>query len=76
MVMLGGKYKGDHGLEGVEGMVASFESSRVCSAVKQLIQSTTPGDRADMGFNARRQYHADTKYFANAMEELRKFAKR
>lgn len=76
MVMLGGKYRGPHGLEGVEGMVASFESSEVCSTVKRLVQSTTPAERAAMGFNARRQYHADTKYFASAMEELRKFAKK
>ncbi|GMF52323.1 unnamed protein product [Phytophthora fragariaefolia] len=76
MVMLGGKYKGAHGLTGVEGLVASFESYDVCSAVKWLVESTTPGERADMAFNARRQYHADTKYFASAMEELRKFAKK
>ncbi|POM74393.1 LOW QUALITY PROTEIN: Hypothetical protein PHPALM_8661 [Phytophthora palmivora] len=69
MVMLGGKYKGDHGLENVGGLVASFQSSDVCEAIQRMIRSTSSGERAEMGFHARRQYHADTKYFANAMEE-------
>ncbi|GMF20853.1 unnamed protein product [Phytophthora lilii] len=76
MVMLGGKYKGDYGLKGVGGLVASFDSSDVCEAVNRMMQSTTPNERAEMGFSARRQYHTDTKYFANAMQELRKFAKK
>ncbi|KAG6961660.1 hypothetical protein JG687_00007587 [Phytophthora cactorum] len=69
MVMLGGKYKGEHGLKGVGGLVASFQSSDVCEAVQRMMRSTTPGDRAEIGLNARREYHSDTKYFANAMQE-------
>ncbi|KAL4166816.1 hypothetical protein KRP22_014068 [Phytophthora ramorum] len=75
MVMLGGKYKGSYGLKGVGGLVASFESSDVCHVIKNMLQSTTPDDRAAMGFNAKRQYHADTKYFASAMQEVLSFAK-
>ncbi|KAG7377145.1 hypothetical protein PHYPSEUDO_012080 [Phytophthora pseudosyringae] len=74
MVVLGGKYRGDHGLKEVGGLVASFASSDVCEAVHRVMRSTTPGDRADMGLNARRQYHADTKYFASAMQEVRELA--
>jgi hypothetical protein len=76
MVLLGGKYRGGNGLKGVGGLVASFEGSDVCDAVLRLMHLTSPDERADMGFHARRQYHADTKYFANAMKELREFAKK
>ncbi|ETK76837.1 hypothetical protein F441_17186 [Phytophthora nicotianae CJ01A1] len=76
MVVLGGKYKGEHGLKGFGGLVAAFESSDVCQAVHRLMWLTTPGDRAEMGLNARRQYHSDTKYFASAMQEVREYAKK
>ncbi|KAG1704809.1 hypothetical protein DVH05_004836 [Phytophthora capsici] len=76
MTVLGGKYRGDHGLKGVGGLVASFESSDVCEAVQRLIRSTSAGDRAEMGFNARRQYHSDTKFFASALNEVRDFSKK
>uniref|UniRef100_M4BGX9 Uncharacterized protein n=1 Tax=Hyaloperonospora arabidopsidis (strain Emoy2) TaxID=559515 RepID=M4BGX9_HYAAE len=74
MVLMGGDYKGEHGLKDVEGLVASFEASDVCKAVQRMMQSTTADERAKLGLNASRQYHADTKYFAKAMKKLRKFA--
>ncbi|KAF1782625.1 hypothetical protein GQ600_9353 [Phytophthora cactorum] len=70
MVMLGGKYKGEHGLKGVGGLVASFQSSDVCEAVQRMMRSTTPGDRAEIGLNARREYHSDTND-SNLLEKLR-----
>uniref|UniRef100_A0AAV1T875 Glycosyl transferase family 1 domain-containing protein n=1 Tax=Peronospora matthiolae TaxID=2874970 RepID=A0AAV1T875_9STRA len=74
MVLMGGDYKGEQGLKDVEGLVASFEASDVCKAVQRMMQSTTVDERAKLGLNASRQYHADTKYFAKAMEKLRTFA--
>ncbi|CAH0489628.1 unnamed protein product [Peronospora farinosa] len=76
MVMLGGKYRGRYGLKDCDGLVASFESSEVCKVIKQVLQLTTPTERAEMGFNARWQYHADTKYFAKAMQQLRDYARK
>lgn len=75
MVLMGGNYRGGKGLKDVEGLVAQFEASDVCRAIQRLMQSTTPGERAEMGLNASRQYHADTKYFAKEMQKLRAFAK-
>ncbi|KAH7472460.1 uncharacterized protein KRP23_9453 [Phytophthora ramorum] len=75
-VLLGGGYMGKHGLEGVDGLVALFKGPDICEVVKQMVKSTTTEQRAAMGANSRRQYHADTKYFANAMQELRAFARR
>ncbi|CAH0475104.1 unnamed protein product [Peronospora belbahrii] len=75
MVVLGGNYRGTLGLENVDGLVASFAGSDVCSVIERVVQSSY-GQRVEMGFKARRQYHADTKYFAKTMQELRNFAKR
>ncbi|CEG48830.1 hypothetical protein F443_17314 [Plasmopara halstedii] len=73
-VVLGGNYAGRHGLKGVGGLVASFESSDVCEAVHRMMQLTTPEIRYAMGLNARRQYHSDTKFFADIMQEVLNFA--
>ncbi|KAG7392127.1 hypothetical protein PHYBOEH_006476 [Phytophthora boehmeriae] len=75
MVLLGGNYKGEHGLKNVEGLVASFSGASVCKAVQDFVNSTTSEQRATIGVNARRKYHEDTLFFAQAMQELRKFAR-
>ncbi|KAH7472458.1 uncharacterized protein KRP23_9451 [Phytophthora ramorum] len=74
-MLLGGKYKGDHGLRGVSGLVAAFSSYHLCKSVQEMVKLTTAEQRAAMGAKARTQYHEDTKYFANEMQELRKFAR-
>ncbi|KAG1687069.1 hypothetical protein DVH05_005690 [Phytophthora capsici] len=68
--MLGGAYKGTNGLKGVDGLYASFQGSDVCRVVRQVMNFTTE-ERAVLGSNARQAYLNDTKYFANAMQELR-----
>ncbi|RLN26251.1 hypothetical protein BBJ28_00012547 [Nothophytophthora sp. Chile5] len=74
-ILLGGKYKGEHGLKDVGGLLASFSSYGLCKAVREMVDATTTEQRAAMGANARQQYHEDTKYFARAMQELRSFAR-
>ncbi|KAG7377144.1 hypothetical protein PHYPSEUDO_012079 [Phytophthora pseudosyringae] len=74
-MLLGGKYKGEHGLKNVNGLLASFSSYQLCQTVLAMVKSTTPEQRKAMGANARRQYHEDTKVFAQAMQELREFAR-
>ncbi|KAE9041853.1 hypothetical protein PR003_g2382 [Phytophthora rubi] len=75
-MILGGAYRGKHGLKDVDGLVASFKGPDICEAVFEMVRSTTTEQRAVMGANARRAYHQDTKYFARAMQELREFARR
>jgi glycosyltransferase involved in cell wall biosynthesis len=75
-MVLGGAYRGQHGLKDADGLVAWFRGPAVCEAVKELVSSTTSEQRAAMGENARRAYHEDTTFFANAMQELRRFARR
>ncbi|GMF20855.1 unnamed protein product [Phytophthora lilii] len=75
-MLLGGKYKGEHGLKNVNGLIAAFSSFHLCQTVKTMVQSTTSEQRAAMGANARKQYHEDTNFFAEAMQELREFARK
>ncbi|KAG7392128.1 hypothetical protein PHYBOEH_006477 [Phytophthora boehmeriae] len=75
-LLLGGNYKGEHGLKNAPGLVAAFSSFHLCKTVREMVQSTTSEQRAAMGANARRQYHEDTKFFARAMQDLREFARR
>ncbi|TDH66840.1 hypothetical protein CCR75_004837 [Bremia lactucae] len=74
MVVLGGKYSGLHGLKNAKGLVGFFQGSDVCEAVHRLIRVTSPGDRAEMSLIARRNYHADTKYFAKSMQNVLHYA--
>ncbi|KAE8913405.1 hypothetical protein PF005_g24329 [Phytophthora fragariae] len=74
-MLLGGRYKGEHGLKNVNGLIAAFSSYHLCQTVKAMLRSTSPDQRAAMGENARKQYHEDTKFFADAMQELREFAR-
>ncbi|KAL3671906.1 hypothetical protein V7S43_002574 [Phytophthora oleae] len=75
-MMLGGNYSEKHGLKNVDGLLAAVTGDDICESVKMLISSTTTEQRAAMGAYARAQYHKDTKFFAHAMNELRKFARR
>ncbi|ETL30260.1 hypothetical protein L917_16576 [Phytophthora nicotianae] len=75
-MLMGGAYRGQHGLKDVDGLVATFRGPSVCEVVREMMTSTTTEQRAAMGTNARRAYHEDTKFFANAMQELRQFARR
>eukprot|EP00644_Phytophthora_capsici_P002994 jgi/Phyca11/102773/e_gw1.7.787.1 len=74
-MLLGGNYKGEHGLKNVDGLIAAFSSYHLCQTVQAMIKSTTPEQREAMGVNARRQYHQDTRFFAESMQELREFAR-
>ncbi|KAK1937161.1 hypothetical protein P3T76_009939 [Phytophthora citrophthora] len=74
-MLLGGKFKGAHGLRNVDGLIAAFSSYHLCQTVQAMIKSTTPEQREAMGVKARRQYHEDTRFFAESMQELREFAR-
>ncbi|ETK76836.1 hypothetical protein F441_17185 [Phytophthora nicotianae CJ01A1] len=74
-MLLGGNFKGEHGLKNVQGLIAAFSPYHLCHTVLAMIKTTTPEQRAAMGANARRQYHEDTKFFAETMQELREFAR-
>ncbi|CAI5736146.1 unnamed protein product [Hyaloperonospora brassicae] len=73
--LMGGEYKGKHGLKGVSGLLGSFGGPDVCKAVRELVENTTTKERAAMGAKAHRAYHEDTHFFARAMEELRQHAR-
>ncbi|KAG3077789.1 hypothetical protein PI124_g19781 [Phytophthora idaei] len=75
-MLMGGAYRGEHGLRDVDGLVATFRGPNVCEVVREMVASTTTEQRAAMGANARRAYHEDTEFFAKAMQELRQFARR
>jgi glycosyltransferase involved in cell wall biosynthesis len=74
-MLLGGKFKGEHGLKRVGGLIAAFSSYHLCQTVLAMVKATTPEQREAMGERARRQYHEDTMFFAAAMQELREFAR-
>ncbi|KAJ8525205.1 hypothetical protein ON010_g15910 [Phytophthora cinnamomi] len=73
-MLLGGKFRGEHGLQDPDGLLVRYNSRGLCTAVRDFISSTTSEQRAAMGARARQQYHEDTKYFARSMRELREFA--
>ncbi|RLN26252.1 hypothetical protein BBJ28_00012546 [Nothophytophthora sp. Chile5] len=75
-MLLGGNFKGAHGLKDAVGLLASYNSRGICETVRDLVSSTTAEQRAAMGAKARRQYHEDTRYFAHAMQDLRELARR
>ncbi|KAG7377143.1 hypothetical protein PHYPSEUDO_012078 [Phytophthora pseudosyringae] len=74
-MLLGGKFKGEHGLKDPDGLLVRYNSRGLCTAVREFVASTTSEQRAAMGERARQQYHEDTKFFARAMRELREFAR-
>ncbi|RLN60177.1 hypothetical protein BBJ29_003377 [Phytophthora kernoviae] len=74
-MFLGGRSKKRHGLKGVPGMVAVFNSRDLCKTVDHLLNDFSVDQRREMGSNARRQYHKDTKFFEQAMLDLRVLAR-
>ncbi|KAI9919903.1 hypothetical protein PsorP6_016038 [Peronosclerospora sorghi] len=75
LVLLGGEFNGERGLKNFDGLMATFSPLELHHAVIEMLESTTPEQRAAMAANARRQYHGDTKFFAKAMQDLRTFSK-
>ncbi|OWZ07857.1 hypothetical protein PHMEG_00019691 [Phytophthora megakarya] len=73
-MLLGGAYTGRHGLKAVEGLVAKFSAQDVCESVEYVLR-TSPQQREAMAEQVRRQYHEDTKFFAQRMIQLRLFAR-
>jgi hypothetical protein len=74
-MLLGGTYERTHGLKGVDGLVAKFSAEDLCRSVEDVIERTSPEQREAMAEHARRQYHEDTKFFAQRMIQLRLFAR-
>jgi hypothetical protein len=62
-MMLGGGYKGEHGLKGFDGLIAEFSKEDVISAVRQVL-AMTPLEREAMAKRVQTKYHQDTKIFA------------
>ncbi|GMF20860.1 unnamed protein product [Phytophthora lilii] len=75
-IFLGGKSKKRMGLRDVPGMVAYFSSRDLCNTVEHLLNDYTVDQRKEMGENARRKYHKDTKFFEQAMIDLRLLARK
>ncbi|TMW55322.1 hypothetical protein Poli38472_013213 [Pythium oligandrum] len=72
--MLGGDFKGEHGLKGVEGFTAWLTRDGVCNAVEKVLRMT-PEQREAMAKQAQIQYDIDTNFFATKMSELRAHAR-
>ncbi|KAG2522109.1 hypothetical protein JM16_005970 [Phytophthora kernoviae] len=74
-MLLGGKYKGKHGLKDRDGLLVAYNSRGICKTVRDFVSSTTTEQRKAIGTRAREQYHEDTKYFARSMLKLREFTR-
>ncbi|KAJ8524789.1 hypothetical protein ON010_g16327 [Phytophthora cinnamomi] len=74
-MLLGGAYQGTHGLRSVDGLVAKFSAEDLCESVEYVLKHTNTAKREAMAEKARRQYHEDTKFFAQRMIQLRLFAR-
>lgn len=74
-MLLGGAYHGTHGLKSVDGLVAKFSAEDLCSSVEYVLKHMSPTQRAAMAAEVRRQYHEDTKFFAQRMIQMRLFAR-
>lgn len=72
--LLGGTFKGEHGLRNVEGLTAAIDGESVCEAVEQVLAMTSE-QRHAMAVRARKQYYIDLNFFAAKMAELRAFAR-
>ncbi|RLN93068.1 hypothetical protein BBJ28_00004510 [Nothophytophthora sp. Chile5] len=72
--LLGGKYSGEHGLNGLKGFTADLSGDGVCKAVEQVL-AMTPADREAMAVRAKKQYFIDMNFFATKMKELRSIAR-
>jgi hypothetical protein len=65
----------EHALRNVSGLVAFFDAGAVCDAVKDVLENTTPKERAARADKALQQYFFDTVFFAEKMQELREYAR-
>ncbi|KAI9923120.1 hypothetical protein PsorP6_001654 [Peronosclerospora sorghi] len=74
-IFLDGKSKNPWGLRNVPGMVAAFSFIDLCQTVEHLLNVVPIEKRTAMGEKARVQYHKDTKFFEQAMIELRILAR-
>ncbi|POM63371.1 Hypothetical protein PHPALM_21244, partial [Phytophthora palmivora] len=74
-MLLGGAYRGTHGLKSADGLVAKFSAQDLCESVEYVVSHTSSQQREAMAEEARRQYHEDTKFFAQRMIQLRLFAR-
>jgi glycosyltransferase involved in cell wall biosynthesis len=72
--LLGGTYKGKHGLKNVQGLRANFDGKDVCNAV-EIVLDMRPDQRYQLGIQAMKQYVEDLNYFAKQMQRLREFAR-
>ncbi|CEG50434.1 homeobox and-type helix-turn-helix domain-containing protein [Plasmopara halstedii] len=73
-ILFGGAYRGSHGLKSVDGLVAEFTAKNLCASVTKVLKLTSK-ERQAMAMTAQRQYHKDTKFFAQRMIQLRLFAR-
>ncbi|KAL3661088.1 hypothetical protein V7S43_013697 [Phytophthora oleae] len=74
-MLLGGAFQGTHGLKSVDGLVAKFSAKDLCESVEYVLKETSVTQREAMAKEARRQYHRDTKFFAQRMIQLRLYAR-
>jgi len=74
-MMLGGGYKGEHGLRGFDGLVASTPPSSIGAAVEFIVDEMTPMERELMTKRVRAAYHEDTKFFARQMKIVCAYAR-
>ncbi|KAG1688107.1 hypothetical protein DVH05_004977 [Phytophthora capsici] len=74
-MLLGGAFHGTHGLKSVDGLVAKFSAQDLCESVEYVLKETSITQRETMAKEARRQYHQDTKFFAQRMIQLRLYAR-
>ncbi|OWZ21410.1 hypothetical protein PHMEG_0004038 [Phytophthora megakarya] len=74
-IFLGGRSKKKLGLRDVPGMTAHFSARDLCQTVEHLLNDISIERRREMGENARLQYHKDTKFFEQAMIDLRVLAR-
>ncbi|KAK1937057.1 hypothetical protein P3T76_009835 [Phytophthora citrophthora] len=74
-ILLGGAFHGAHGLKSVDGLVAKFSAQDLCESVEYVLKETSVTQREAMAKEARRQYHQDTKFFAQRMIQLRLYAR-
>ncbi|KAL3661239.1 hypothetical protein V7S43_013848 [Phytophthora oleae] len=72
---LGGGSPKEHALQDVPGLVAGFDSSAVCDAMRDILENTTPEAREVRADKALQQYYFDTVFFAHKMKELRTFSR-
>jgi hypothetical protein len=74
-MILGGGYKGEHGLRGFDGLVAATSPSAIGAAVDFILDDTTPVEREAMAKRVQAAYHEDSKFFAEQMKIVCAYAR-